>query len=852
MAPGPLQNLWSAPGCGMNSRIFIICSILPALAAAEDEKPEEPPAPPSPGHSQHGEIFNEGPRQAAVLIGNTGKIDFEITTKSPEAQKFFNQGVGQLHGFWYLESERSFRQVAAIDPDCAMAYWGMAMANFRNKTRATGFIEEATKRKESASEREQKWIDSLAKFFEEGKSDDKPRRRALVRALENIVLEYPDELEAKAFLMLQIYSNNGKGLSIPSHYAINLLISQILEENPAHPVHHYRIHLWDSEKPAQALASAAGCGPAAPAIAHMWHMPGHIYSKLHRYEDAVWQQEASARVDHAHMTRFRLIPDQISNFAHNNEWLIRNLNYLGQADRAVELACNMIELPRLPKLNSEQKYSGGGSWDYGRQRLRDTLMRYEKWEELIAYGNTDYLKPGTGRVDETEWRRFMSIASFESGDRERGQQLLAELEKDLEKVKADQEAAVKKVEEANAVKKDDEKEKAEVSCEDKKDDEKKKAEKSNEDKKDDEKKKTEEAGEDKKDDEKKKVEESGEDKKDDEKKKAEEPKKGKTAAEIKKLVDAERRKFKTKIDTRTKAIKELKAYDLVFADEPKVEEAGKAVDGATGIAKIRKARLFLKLGDVEKALKLATEDAASGKNQIHPLATKVHMLLEADKKDEAKTEFEKLRKMAHSADLDLPVFERLAPLTKGDWQIAKEPAKDLGERPDLAKLGPFRWQPPKAPGFTLKSSDGKPVSLADYAGKPTLVIFFLGRGCTHCMEQLTEFAPMKEKFAEAGIEILAVSTDTVEGLKLTYWLNSDEEDKEKAENPFPFPLLSDSDLKAFRDFRAYDDFEEMALHGTFLIDQVGRIRWQNISFEPFMKPEFMLEESVRLLSYEDS
>ena len=81
------------------------------------------------GHSAHGEAFNEGPRQKAYLMGTTGAVDFAVSTVNAEARKFFNQGVGQLHGFWYFEAERSFRQVAAIDPECAMAYWGMAMAN---------------------------------------------------------------------------------------------------------------------------------------------------------------------------------------------------------------------------------------------------------------------------------------------------------------------------------------------------------------------------------------------------------------------------------------------------------------------------------------------------------------------------------------------------------------------------------------------------------------------------------------------------------------------------------------------------------------------------------------------------
>ena len=126
------------------------------------------------------------------------------------------------------------------------------------------------------------------------------------------------------------------------------------------------------------------------------------------------------------------------------------------------------------------------------------------------------------------------------------------------------------------------------------------------------------------------------------------------------------------------------------------------------------------------------------------------------------------------------------------------------------------------------------------------MIFYLGRGCSHCMDQLNAFEPMHEKYQEAGIEIVAVSTDSVRGLRKTFAGAKD------SKNPFPFPLLSDEGLETFQNYRAYDDFEKMPLHGTYLIDESGRIRWQNISFEPFMNAEFLLEESVRLLGYEES
>ncbi|MFM7922031.1 MAG: hypothetical protein ACKPJJ_17550, partial [Planctomycetaceae bacterium] len=106
---------------------------------------------------------------------------------------------------------------------------------------------------------------------------------------------------------------------MPSQLAVDAMIQEVLDVEPLHPVHHFRIHLWDGRKPERALQSSALGGLASPGIAHMWHMPGHIYSRLRRYHDAVWQQEASARVDHAHMMRDRVLPDQIHNFAHNTD-----------------------------------------------------------------------------------------------------------------------------------------------------------------------------------------------------------------------------------------------------------------------------------------------------------------------------------------------------------------------------------------------------------------------------------------------------------------------------------------------------------------------------------------------------
>ena len=101
------------------------------------------------------------------------------------------------------------------------------------------------------------------------------------------------------------------------------------------------------------------------------------------------------------------------------------------------------------------------------------------------------------------------------------------------------------------------------------------------------------------------------------------------------------------------------------------------------------------------------------------------------------------------------------------------------------------------------------------------------------------FGPQTEAFRKAGVEIVAVSSDDAEGLKKSL--------EDYTGGIIPFPLLSDASLNVFRQYRAYDDFERQTLHGTFLIDAAGQIRWHDISYEPFMDAAFVLGEAKRLL-----
>jgi peroxiredoxin len=508
----------------------------------------------------------------------------------------------------------------------------------------------------------------------------------------------------------------------------------------------------------------------------MWHMPGHIYSKLKRYHDSAWQQEASARVDHAHMMRDRVLPDQIHNFAHNNEWLTRNLNHLGRANDAVALARNMVELPRHPKYNTLAKsgkpteYGKRGSARYGRMRLLDTLLRYEMWDEIISSSQTVYLEPTT--IPEEQAKRLAAVgtAHFALGQAEKGAETLAkldELKERLEDMKLEAEA--KAGEDALAAEKNDK-----------------------------------------------------------------QTKKAKADAV---------KPFDGRIKTIGQYQAELLAHQAA-ADED-ADEFKKQIAKAGKMSREHKSQLHLQLGNKEEAEKLASQSARA-EGQVQPLANYVDILWRNGREKEAVEQFKKLRNISAHIDIERAVFQRLAPVAKKldlpkDWRVKFQPADDIGDRPSLDTLGPFRWSPSPATQWELTDGQGKQHTLADYTGRPVIVIFYLGKGCAHCIEQLGTFAPKTDRFRKAGIDLIAISTDGVEGLRETFQQNA-------TGSPFPFPLVSDASLNVFKQYRAYDDFEQQPLHGTFLIDRQGLVRWQDISYEPFTEAEFLLRESKRLLA----
>ncbi len=719
-----------------------LAGLLIATSAISAHAQNPKPATHSPtfGHSMQGEAFDDGPRRRGGLLPGRAKIQFPVTTRHKNVRPLVEQGIGLIHAYAYYEAERSFREAADLDPQCAIAFWGMALANTNNQSRGRSFLEKAVELKSKASEREQWHIDALAARWSKEGSDDQRRNNSLV-ILEKLVAKYPFDLEAKALLH---YRQSGRGnpeqriAAIRAARDVDQVFQEILSVDPEHPVHHYRIHLWDFDIARQyALDSAAHCGLSEPGIAHMWHMCGHTYSGLRRYTDAAWYQEASSRADHAHQLRARLLPDQIHNYAHNQQWLVETLVYTGRAADACAVARNLVELPRHPSYN---RLGGGGSAEMGRMRLLMALQTFELWPEAVASLRRGAFDDGGNTRLKTERLRLAAVAAVETGDLAAAKIHRAELESLTRKDNGAPADA-----DTNAV-----------------------------------------------------------------------------ATAL------------SEIDIRMA----LRSGNISAARDEL--DLGKIHDS------LMRARLELRAGRSENAQRFSKAAVESAPNQVAPLATRVEALVAAGDLAAARQAFTQLQTMAGNADLEAPPLRRITALAPGfgapgDWRTPAPLPADAGPRPPLDSLGPLLWSPPNAPRGNVTTEKGKKVALAAVpdGAKANLVVFYLGAACQRCRKQLDTFAPLYTQFQQHGVNLLAVSSDERQIVG---------EAKLPDGRPYPFPLLADPDGKAFRSFGAWDDFENMALHGAYLIDKQGKLLWWDHGARPFEDAKFLLEEAKRLLA----
>ena len=244
-------------------------------------------------------------KEKAKTTEKIGKVNFPISC-GIAAQEQFNRAVAFLHSFWYAEALKAFTSLAENNPDCAMGYWGIAMSLWHPlwqppdvETLKKGWAAvEKAKALNVKSERERDYIAAVEAFYMDSEVlDHRTRALAYEKAMEQIYLRYPEDLEAAVFYALAL---NATALSTDKtyenqHKATEILM-KVFAEKPEHPgAAHYLIHNNDYPPLAdRALVAARRYASIAPSVPHALHMPSHIFTRLGLWEESIHSNSASA------------------------------------------------------------------------------------------------------------------------------------------------------------------------------------------------------------------------------------------------------------------------------------------------------------------------------------------------------------------------------------------------------------------------------------------------------------------------------------------------------------------------------------------------------------------------------
>lgn len=239
-----------------------------------------------------------------------GSADFGTTTfgeacKS-EVQEEFELALALLHSFEYGEAEKAFARVIEADPECAIAYWGVAMSNYHPLWAPPNeaALEKSAKAIELAqalpnqSDREADYINTIAVYYQDWEElDHKTRANKYVKAAEKLYIENPDDKEAAVFYALALNSVvDPTDKDFVNQKKAGEILNELFPDQPDHPgVAHYLIHNYDYPELAHlALESARRYAEIAPASAHAQHMPSHIFTRLGLWEESIQSNINSA------------------------------------------------------------------------------------------------------------------------------------------------------------------------------------------------------------------------------------------------------------------------------------------------------------------------------------------------------------------------------------------------------------------------------------------------------------------------------------------------------------------------------------------------------------------------------
>jgi tetratricopeptide (TPR) repeat protein len=334
---------------------------------------------------------NSGPGKAP-LFDNLGNHHHPVSTSSKDAQRYFDQGLTLCFAFNHAEAIRSFEEAARLDPNCAMAYWGIAFAHgtYINKQmtdeavpKAYAALQKALALASQASPQEQAYIHALAKRYSEKPMKDRALLdQAFADAMREVVKRYPADLDAATLFAEALMDTmpwkywTPDGKPKPATEEILASLESVLNRQPDHAgACHLLIHAVEaSPNPERGLAAAHRLRDLVPGAAHLVHMPSHIYVRVGDYHEASLCNERAIAVEEAYIARYK---QKAMHPTHNIHVLCYSTSMEGRradsirAARKASAGLTKMELERHPKTQ----------WIKALPLV--ALVRFGQWDEVL-------------------------------------------------------------------------------------------------------------------------------------------------------------------------------------------------------------------------------------------------------------------------------------------------------------------------------------------------------------------------------------------------------------------------------------------------------------------------------------
>lgn len=342
-------------------------------------------------------------RAGAPLFDGMGDHEHSITTSDPNAQRYFNQGLVIDFGFNHAESARSFRAAQTLDPNCAMCFWGEALALGPNinvtsngkvvmadddRRNAYAAIQKAVALSESVTEQERDYISALAARYNGDPSTPRePLDEAYAAAMGALHAKYPDDDDAASLYAESLMNTmpwdywteeqNPK----PRTEDVIAALETVLERSPNHPMAiHLYIHAVEaSNSPERAEAPADALRTLVPGSGHLVHMPSHIYYRIGRYADASEANVLAAAVDEAYIAACNaqgFYP--AAYYPHNIHFLWASASMEGRSAVAIEAGEKVAANVRLEMI---EEFPGV---EFFKTIPMQSLVQFGRWDEVLA------------------------------------------------------------------------------------------------------------------------------------------------------------------------------------------------------------------------------------------------------------------------------------------------------------------------------------------------------------------------------------------------------------------------------------------------------------------------------------